>query len=57
MSHGIMESRVDSLILGACLEFRIKYSGLGSTTWNLPVGAGDTAYEADAAYYIQSLVR
>ncbi len=54
MSHGIMESRVDSLILAACLEFRIKYSGLGSTTWNLPLGAGDTAYEADAAYSIPS---
>ena len=28
--------------------------GPGSTTWKLPLGAGDTAYEADAAYYIQS---
>jgi Uma2 family endonuclease len=46
--------RLKLLILAVCLEFRIKHTGLASTTWTLPFGAGDTAYEADAAYYIQS---
>ena len=43
-----------SLILAVCLELRIRHTGLSSTTWKLPFGAGDTAYEADQAYYIQS---
>ena len=42
------------MILAVCLELRIKYTGLASTTWTLPFGAGDTGYEADKAYYIQS---
>ena len=33
---------------------RIDYTGLASTIWTLPFGAGDTGYEADKAYYIQS---
>ena len=37
-----------------CLELGIKYTGLASTTWTLPFGAGDTGYEADEAYYVQS---
>ncbi len=28
--------------------------GARSTTWKLPFGAGDTAHEADNAYYVQS---
>ncbi len=32
----------------------MRRTSLGSTTWYLPLGAGDTAYEADAAFYIQS---
>jgi Uma2 family endonuclease len=54
MPHGINECRLDHLILAVCLELRIKFTGLGSTTWTLPFGAGDTGYEADNAYYIQS---
>jgi len=46
--------RLDLLILAVCLELRIKLTGLASTTWTLPFGSGDTAYEADKAYYIQS---
>jgi Uma2 family endonuclease len=54
MPHEVKGRRLDYLILAVCLEFRIRYAGLASTTWTLPLGAGDTAYEADAAYYIQS---
>jgi Uma2 family endonuclease len=57
MMHGIEECRLDHLILAICRELVIKYMSLGSTTWTLPLGAGDTAYEADAAYYIQSFGR
>ena len=32
----------------------MKRMSLASTTWKLPFGSGDTAYEADKAYYIQS---
>ena len=44
--------RSESSILAICLELRIKFKSLASTTWTLPRGAGDTAYEAYAAYYI-----
>ena len=54
MSHETMGYRLHLLILAVCLELRIEHTGLASTTWILPLGAGDTAYEADAAYYIQS---
>jgi Uma2 family endonuclease len=47
-------SRLDRLIVAVCLALRIKLTGLESTTWTLPLGAGDTGYEADKAYYIQS---
>ncbi len=53
-SHESNGRRLDYLITAVCLELGIKISGLGSTTWKLPWGAGDTAYEADKAYYIQS---
>jgi Uma2 family endonuclease len=53
-SHESMGRRLDRLIMWVCLELRIEHTALGSTTWALPVGAGDTAYEADEAYYIQS---
>lgn len=53
-SHETTGSRLDHLILAVCLELGIRYTGLASTTWTLPFGAGDTAYEADKAYYIQS---
>src|SRR5580693_3928762 len=45
--------RLSFLITAICLELRIKIKTLRSTTWKLPLGAEDTAYEADAAYYIQ----
>jgi Uma2 family endonuclease len=54
MPHESKGYRLDHLILAVCLELGVKFQGLASTTWTLPFGAGDTAYEADAAYYIQS---
>ncbi len=53
-SHETNGHRFNLLILAVCFELRIKFTGLDSTTWFLPFGSGDTAYEADAAYYIQS---
>jgi Uma2 family endonuclease len=46
--------RLASLVLAVCLELNIKHTCLRSTTWTLPGGAGDTAYEPDDAYYVQS---
>jgi Uma2 family endonuclease len=54
MSHEVAGERLTKLILAVCQELRLKHSALASTTWTLPFGAGDTGYEADAAYYIQS---
>jgi Uma2 family endonuclease len=54
MPHEVAGQHLASLVLAVFLELRIKHSGLASTTWTLPFGAGDTGYEADAAYYIQS---
>ncbi len=54
MPHEVSGWRFESLVLAICLELGIKLSPLASTIWTLPMGAGDTAYEADAAYYIQS---
>ena len=54
MPHEVTCERLSLLILAICLTLRIKYSPLASTTWHLPFGSGDTAYEADAAFYIQS---
>jgi Uma2 family endonuclease len=54
MPHEVGGERLVSLVLAICLELRIKHFPLASTTWTLPFGAGDTGYEADAAYYIQS---
>src|SRR5579864_6289317 len=52
MSHETKGSRLDHLILAVCLELRIRFTSLESTTWTLPFGTGDTGYEADKAYYI-----
>jgi Uma2 family endonuclease len=57
MPHEHDLDRLSSLVLAICFALRIKLSPLRSTTWFLPFGAGDTAYEADAAYYIQSYGR
>ena len=54
LPHEVAGARLFLLILAICLEMRTKISPLASTTWKLPLGAGDTPYEADAAYYIQS---
>ena len=54
MPHEVAGERLASLLLAVCLELRIRHSPLASTTWTLPFGAGDTGYEADRAYYIQS---
>src|SRR4051794_4067553 len=54
MRHEIHLGRLDHLILAICLELHIRFTGLASTTWTLPFGAGDTGYEADAAYDFQS---
>jgi Uma2 family endonuclease len=54
MPHEKSGSRLDLLILAVCLELGIRREALRSTTWKLPFGAGDTAYEADNAYYLQS---
>ena len=52
--HESMRHRLDRLILVVCLELGVEHTALGSTTWSLPPGAGDTAYEPDEAYYVQS---
>src|SRR3954471_22743213 len=54
MPHEVAGQRLSSLVLAVCLELKIKHSALASTTWTLPLGAGDTGYEADSAYYVQS---
>ena len=54
MPHESRAFRLNQLSVAICLELGIKFKGLASTTWTLPFGAGDTGYEADAAYYIQS---
>ena len=54
MPHETKGYRLNLLIVAVCFGLGIKSKGLASTTWSLPLGAGDTAYEADAAYYIQS---
>lgn len=54
MPHEVDLDRLSNLVLAICLELRIEHTPLGSTTWNLPLGLRDTAYEADAAYSIQS---
>src|SRR4051794_9542484 len=46
-SHELMGKRFDHMILAICFVLRIKCTGLGSRTWTLPFGAGDTGYEAD----------
>lgn len=53
-SHESRGRQLDRVILAVCMELGIRHTGLASTTWILPLGAGDTAYEADQAYYTQS---
>src|SRR5205807_6514752 len=54
MPHEVAGEHLATLVLAVCLELRVKQSALASTTSTLPLGAGDTGYEADRAYYIQS---
>ncbi len=53
-SHESKGHRLDRLIMVICLELGIEHTALGSTTWASPYGSGDTAYEPDEAYYVQS---
>ncbi len=57
MPHERDLDRLSSLVKAICFALGMKLSALRSTTWFLPLGIGDTAYEADAAYYIQSFGR
>jgi Uma2 family endonuclease len=52
--HEAMGFRLTLMIVAVFLELGINFKGLASRTWKLPLGVGDTAYEPDAAYYIQS---
>jgi Uma2 family endonuclease len=54
MPHEGAGERLALFVLAVCQELRMKHTPLASTTWALPLGAGDTAYEADRAYYIRS---
>jgi Uma2 family endonuclease len=54
LTHEEAAERLATLVVTLCLELGLKYKALASTTWSLPFGSGDTAYEADKAYYIQS---
>jgi Uma2 family endonuclease len=54
MSHEVAAERLATVVVTVCLALGVKYKALASTTWTLPFGMGDTAYEADKAYYIQS---
>jgi Uma2 family endonuclease len=54
MPHEVAAERLATMILAVCQELGVKSKALASTTWKLPFGMGDTAYEADKAYYIQS---
>ncbi len=49
-SHEVMARRLDLLVLAVCAEVPVRVLGLESSTWSLPAGTGDTAYEADKAY-------
>jgi Uma2 family endonuclease len=52
--HEDAGTRLSYLVTAICFAVRIKIKSLKSTTWFLPPGAGDTAYEPDAAFYIES---
>ncbi len=61
LPHEAHAQRLAGLILAVCLELDIRIASLGSTTQVLPTDLrgplGETAYEPDAAYRIQSLGR
>jgi Uma2 family endonuclease len=54
LPHESKGARLNLLLVAVCFGLGIRLKCLGSTTWKLPLGLGDTAYEADEAYYIQS---
>jgi len=56
-SHENAGVRLSFVIMAICFALRIKVKSLKSETWKLPPGAGDTAYEADASFHIQSYGR
>lgn len=55
MLHESKGHRLTMLVFAVCMELRIQRRALSSTTWKLPKGSKDTAYEADQSYYIQSV--
>jgi Uma2 family endonuclease len=54
MPHELDGHRLSLLIHAVCFVLGMRLNNLKSTTWYLPLGADDTAYEADAAFYVQS---
>lgn len=55
MSHETAAHRLDLLVLAICHELGIPLKAVASTTWFLPKGAGDTAYEADKSYFLRDV--
>lgn len=55
MSHETAAQRLEFLVLAVCRELDVPVQTLASTTWFLPKGAGDTAYEADKSYYLREI--
>ena len=53
-SHETTGRRLVHLITAICEELEIEHTELASTLWAVPPGKGDTAYEPDESYYIQS---
>ena len=53
-SHETTAARLAKLVFAVCQELEIEHTELESTTWTLPRGLRDTAYEPDKCYYIQS---
>ncbi len=53
-THETSSERLASLILAVCAVLRVALKSLGSTYYSLPEGTGDSGYEPDKCYYIQS---
>jgi Uma2 family endonuclease len=54
LPHEMDGHRPSLLIYAVCFVLGMRLNNSKSTTWYLPLGADDAAYEADAAFYIQS---
>jgi Uma2 family endonuclease len=53
-SHETVARRLLYLMIAILEELEIHHTPLGSTQWAVPAGQGETAYEPDESYYIQS---